>query len=347
MRGKVAVSSEGENSMDVSRLSVDELFQNSVIWDAHCGIDPQVPLDVSSLERIRKAGFTYVSTNVGYDVLPWHEAFPVIGAYRRWLGENSDGYIPVSNIGDVVAAKRDGKLAVSMDIEGVSALNGTTDLVEVYHRLGVRQMSFVYNKDNAGGGGCHGENTGLTRFGRNVIKEMNRVGMLVDGSHCSPKTAIEIAEVSSKPIIISHANSWVLHGHPRNIRDEQAIACANTGGVIGVTGIRIFLGNMGDNSTDLDRLVRNIDHLCELVGPQHVGIGSDFAEITTALESRFAKATDYWPPEHYPSGGDLGFVDIEVFPQLAAALSARGYSNKDISGILGANFMRVAAMNWE
>ncbi|PAP98604.1 dipeptidase (plasmid) [Mesorhizobium mediterraneum] len=334
--------------MDVSRLNIDDLFQNSIIWDAHCGIDPQVPLDVSSLERIRKAGFTYVSTNVGYDVLPWQQAFPVIGAYRRWLGENSDKYIPVSNVGDVLSAKRDGKLAVSMDIEGVSALNGTTDLVEVYHRLGVRQISFVYNKDNEGGGGCHGHNTGLTPFGRDVIREMNRVGMLVDGSHCSAKMSIDMAEASSKPIVITHANSRVLHDHPRNIWDEQAIACASTGGVIGVTGIRIYLAKAGDNkSSDLDLLVRHIDYLCQLVGPQHVGIGTDFAEITDALASRFEKAKDYWPPEHYPSGSDLGFIDIEEFPKLTAALSARGYSNEVVSGILGANFMRVAAMNWE
>lgn len=273
--------------MDVSRLSVDELFQNSIVWDAHCGMDPQVPIDVNSLERIRKAGFTYVSTNVGYDVLPWQETFPVIAGYRRFLSENTDKYTLVSSIADVLAAKRDGKLAVSMDIEGVSALNGTTDLVETYHRLGVRQISFVYNKDNAGGGGCHGENTGITHFGRAVIKEMNRVGMLIDGTHCGARMSIDMAETSSKPIIISHSNSRVLHDHPRNIWDEQAIACANTGGVIGITGIRLFLAKVGDSTSDLDLLVRNIDYYCELVGPEHVGIGTDFAEITKALETRF------------------------------------------------------------
>ncbi|RWD52283.1 MAG: membrane dipeptidase [Mesorhizobium sp.] len=333
--------------MDVTQLNVDELFQKSVVWDAHCGMDPQVPIDVNSLERIRKAGFTFVSTNAGYDVLPWHETFPVIAACRHFLKENTDKYVLVSSVADVLAAKRDGKLAVSMDIEGISALNGTTDLIETYHTLGVRQISFVYNKDNLGGGGCHGDNTGITPFGRDVVREMNRVGIIVDGTHCSPVTSIDLAETSSKPIVISHSNSRVLHDHPRNIWNEQALACANTGGVVGITGIRIFLTKAGDKTSDIDLLVRNIDHYCELIGPQHVGIGTDFAEITNALSTRFANATDYWPPEHYPAGADLGFVDIEVFPQLTAALSARGYSNKDISGILGGNFMRVAAANWE
>lgn len=333
--------------MDLTQFNVDELFQKSIVWDAHCGMDPQIPIDVNSLERIRKAGFTFVSTNVGYDVLPWHDTFPVIAGYRKFLSDNTDKYILVSSVADVLAAKREGKLAVSMDIEGVSALDNKIELVETYHRLGVRQISFVYNKDNAAGGGCHGANTGITPFGREVIREMNRIGLLVDGTHCSPRMSIDMAETSSKPIIISHSNSRALHDHPRNIWNEQAVACAHTGGVIGVTGIRIFLTNAGDNTSNIDLLVRNIDHYCELVGPQHVGIGTDFAEITAALSTRFASATDYWPPEHYPAGADLGFVDIEMFAQITAALSARGYSNKDISGILGGNFMRAAAANWE
>ncbi|RWD59520.1 MAG: membrane dipeptidase [Mesorhizobium sp.] len=338
---------KGVIAMDVTQFNVDELFQKSIVWDAHCGMDPQVPIDVNSLERIRKAGFTFVSTNVGYDVLPWHDTFPVIAGYRKFLSDNRDKYILVSSVADVLAAKREGKLAVSMDIEGVSALDGKIELVETYHRLGVRQISFVYNKDNAGGSGCHGSDSGITQFGREVVREMNRVGMLVDGTHCSPQMSIDMAETSSKPIVISHSNSRVLHDHPRNIWNEQAIACAHTGGVIGVTGIRLFLAKPGDSASNLDLLVRNIDHYCELVGPQHVGIGTDFSEITNALATRFENATDYWPLEHYQGAASLEFVDIEVFPQLTAALSAKGYSNNDISGILGGNFLRVAAANWE
>ncbi|MGO4560278.1 dipeptidase [Mesorhizobium sp. 2RAF21] len=333
--------------MDASKLNASELFNSCIVWDAHCGIDPQLPPDMSSLERIRKAGFTYVSTNVGYDVLPWHEAVPVIGALRRQLRENSDKYIMVSGVKDILAAKREGKLAISMDIEGISALDGSVEMVEVFYQLGVRQMSFVYNLDNLGGGGCHGTNTGLTSFGRDVIREMNRLGMIVDGSHCSAKTSIEMAEVSSKPFVISLSNSRVLHDHPRNIWDEQATACAAAGGVVGVTGVRLFLAKPDNKSPDLDLLVRNIDYYCELIGPEHVGIGTDFTEITSTMERRFENAKDYWPPEHYTTGSGLGFVDIDVYPRLATALSDRGYSNQDIIGILGGNFIRVAALNWE
>ena len=332
--------------MKNTETKADALFKESVVWDAHCGLDPQVPPKMNSLERIRKAGFTYVSTNVAYDVLPWEETFPVIGAYRRWIRENSDRFILVTGIGDVEAAKRDGKLAVSMDIEGVEALNGCVDLVEVYHRLGVRQISFAYNLDNKGGGGCHGDNVGLTAFGREVVEAMNDVGMLVDGSHCGARMAIDMAQASSKPMVISHANSRVLHDHPRNLWDEQIKACANTGGVIGVTGIRLFLTEQGDNASDLDLLVRHIDYISELVGPEHVGIGTDFCEVTHALESRWDGARDYWPEEHYPRAADIGFVDIEVFPELTGALLERGYSDEEVRGILGENFKRVAAANW-
>ena len=132
-------------------------------------------------------------------------------------------------------------MAVTFDLEGMNALDGSVDMVSLYYALGVRQMLVAYNRNNQAGGGCHDTDAGLTAFGRAVISEMNRVGMLIDCSHCSYRTSMEAMELSRAPVIFSHSNARALHDHERNIRDEQARACAATGGVIGIVGLDAFL----------------------------------------------------------------------------------------------------------
>ena len=134
-------------------------------------------------------------------------------------------------------------MAVAFDIEGAKALNDSIEMVRIYYELGVRQMLFAYNINNAAGGGCHDEDSGLTAFGRSVVSEMNDVGMMVDCSRCGYRTTLEIMENSRDPVVFSHSNARKLWDHERNICDEQAIRCANAGGVVGVNGISQFTGD--------------------------------------------------------------------------------------------------------
>ena len=129
------------------------------------------------------------------------------------------------------------------DIEGMGALNGAVSMVELYYRLGVRQMLIAYNLNNDAGGGCHDEDKGLTDFGRAVVREMNHVGMVLDCAHSGIKSGLEAMRLSTKPCIFSHANARALHDHERNIIDEQIKAVAATGGVVGVNGLNRFLGD--------------------------------------------------------------------------------------------------------
>jgi len=220
-------------------------------------------------------------------------------------------------------------------------------MVELYHALGVRQMLFAYNKNNLAGGGCHNGNEGLTDFGRAVIGEMNRLGMVVDLSHCAHRTTMEAMELSSAPCIFSHSNSRELWDHERNIRDDQVKACAATGGVVGIVGIGIFLG---DNDISTPTLADHIDHYVNLVGPQHVGIGLDYAfeneDEEAGLGSVLDAAPDYWPKAQY----DYPSVDCahprQIF-ELTEELLRRQYKEDDVVAILGGNFMRVAEAVWK
>ena len=176
------------------------LHRSSVVWDDHGGFAFSTATALGSLQRWRASGIDYLSINVGYDVTPWTLAVEAVSQYRHWIRAHDDALVQVKGVEDVRRAKREGKLAVSFDLEGMDALNGDVGMVDVYYRLGVLQMLFAYNRNNKAGGGCHDEDVGLTPFGREVMGEMNRVGMLVDCSHSGHRTTMEAMEASTAPV---------------------------------------------------------------------------------------------------------------------------------------------------
>ncbi|EUA93420.1 membrane dipeptidase family protein [Mycobacterium ulcerans str. Harvey] len=141
--------------------------------------------------------------------------------------------------------------------------------------LGVRTLLPTYNHANRAGSGClDTTDAGLTGWGRAIVAEMNGVGIVPDGSHCSTRTGLDMCEVSTGPVVYSHSCMRAVWDHPRNITDDQARACAATGGVIGITGVGIFLG---PNTPTLDAMTRRLEYAVDLVGIDHVGISSDFS----------------------------------------------------------------------
>ena len=327
---------------DVSERAA-ELHRSALVWDDHGGFGYSKASALEALERWRASGIDYLSINAGYDVMPWTKTLEATSQYRHWIRTHPDLFVQVGAVADVDRARREGKLAVAFDLEGMNALNGDIGMVDLYYRLGVRQMLFAYNRNNLAGGGCHDEDVGLTEFGREVIREMNRVGMVVDCSHCSYRTSMEAIETSQSPVIFSHANARELCDHERNIWDDQIKACAATGGVIGVTGVGIFLGPKGPT---VEHLVEHIDHMVALVGADHVGFGMDSVLHTHKAHQPFTRSREYWPERQYPDSG-TGYVPPEEAPRLTQALLDRGYGEKDIRGILGDNFRRVANAVWK
>lgn len=320
------------------------LHRDALVWDDHGGWAWSSADKLEHLERWRAAGIDYLSINAGYDVMPWELTLEATSKYRHWIRSHPEHYVLVETVDDIHSARAEGKLALTFDLEGMNALNGDVGMVDLYYRLGVRHMLFAYNRNNAAGGGCHDEDTGLTPFGKDVIREMNRVGMVVDCSHCSWRTSMEAMELSTAPVIYSHANARELCDHERNIRDDQIKACAATGGVIGVTGVGRFLG---PNGPTVEHLVEHIDHMVELVGPEHVGFGMDSVLHEHKINQPWpaGRSRVYWPEGQYPDSG-TGYVGPEAVPHMTQALMDRGYDEGAIRGILGENFLRVASQVW-
>lgn len=321
------------------------LYRSAIVWDAHACLPLEFNGDMSPLERHRKAGATFVSINVGMDFNPLGQVVRVIAGFRDWIAKNADRYLLAGSVSDVYRAKREGKLAVAFDLEGSAMLEDDLAMLRLYRDLGVKQIHLAYNLNNSIASGCHDADLGLTDLGRSVVREINRLGMLMDCSHSSRQTALEIMDISTKPVIFSHANVQALVDHRRNIDDDRILACAKTDGVIGVNGIGLFLGG----SIETSALIRHIDYLAERVGTRHIGLGIDYAFSSTNPKHSDlppGERSDKWWPRELGYGNKLGCIAPEALPDIASALSQRGYKDSDVIAILGGNFMRVAEATW-
>lgn len=331
-------------SPQVERAS--RLHADALIWDQHACLPLRADSSaVEMLDLYIRSGVDFVSVNVGFDAISALETLKVLSAFRQGVLQRPDRFQLVDTVEDVLAAKSSARLAVSFDLEGTEPLDGCLEMIETYYDLGVRTMLMAYNQNNRAGGGCHADtDVGLTEFGRAVVREMNRLGMLVDATHCSKRTSFDLFEVSTRPVIFSHSVPSRVKRHPRNIDDDQMRGCAASGGVIGINGVGIFLG---DNDIKTESLVRAIDAAVEVVGPRHVGLGLDYVFDQEELNAYLNENRDTFP---------AGFGYREFFPHLFASpaqlveitdgLLDRGYSDDDVRVIMGGNFLRVASEVW-
>lgn len=316
------------------------IHDRALVWDTHACFPLKPNSDLNELKRYRDSGVNFVSLNIGMDMDSFENVIQVLARFRNHTASHPENYVLALTVQDILKAKETGRLAIAFDLEGSDPLLGNINLVSFYYDLGVRQMLLAYNKDNRASGGCMEGDIGLTDFGREVIHEMNRVGMVVDVSHMGHRATMEAFETSTQPVIFSHSNPKGLREHARNISDDQIKACAKTGGVVGINGIEDFLGG-----TSSELIVENIEYVMNLVGPEHVGIGLDYVVDKQELIEYIEGNPDVFPPEKF--NDYLSFVEPEQFPEFTELLYQKGYSEQIISGILGGNFLRVAENVWK
>jgi membrane dipeptidase len=321
------------------------MISGHLVWDNH-GCMPLRLLDESflpQLQRYRNAGVDVAMINVGYGEQGIEEHLRALAQFRRWVSLRPLDYVLIDTVDDIALARASRRLAVGFDIEGANAIGDQPSLVQLYYELGVRWMLMAYNRNNRVGGGCHDEDEGLTAFGREVLDEMARVGMVACCSHTGLKTTLDVMAYSQNPVIFSHANPRAVHNHPRNITDEAIRACAHTDGVVCINGIGIFLGD-NDNSTDA--FVRHLDYIVQAVGVRHAGIGLDYVFDVEEMNQTFSDVTQTFPPGMGYQPG-IQFVEPERIPAIAERLLHLGYSDSDLGLVLGGNLLRVAKTVWK
>jgi membrane dipeptidase len=282
-------------------------------------------------------------------------------AMQTLLDAHPDQIELATTAADVERIAGAGRIAAVLTLEGGHQIADDLAVLRVYHRLGLRSMTLTHfrNNDWADASTDHPQHNGLTDFGRQVVREMNRIGMIVDISHVSDKTFYDTLAVTTKPVIASHSSCRALSDVPRNMSDDMIRALARNGGVVGINFGACFLNardaealrrrigeavatepalvgraldefaaadyvkeysQMKPASATLQDAVEHIDHAVKLAGVDHVGIGSDFDGINSV---------------------PAGLEDVSKMPDLTAALLKRGYSEIDVRKILGGNFLRV------
>ncbi|HYC06091.1 MAG TPA: dipeptidase [Azospirillaceae bacterium] len=322
------------------------LYGDALVWDMtmpHEGTGVRPALKAGALDRLVACGYGCVSLSVCGDLSPLEEVVRVLARERAYLRRHADKYALVGTADEVLAARRAGKLAVFFQFQGTDPLGREPGMVEAYYQLGVRMMLLAYNQKNAVGDGCY-ERTdgGLSRYGQTIIREMERVGMLLDLSHTGYRTTLDALEMATRPVVFSHSNAHAVRPHPRNIRDDQIRGCARTGGVIGINGVSSFLTPENDCSTTF--ILRHIDHVAQLVGPAHVGIGLDWLVDPDSALDLFAAHPDTWPEEDFEDPDR--YAAPEQMLEIAEGLLALGYADDDVRGILGGNWLRVCREVW-
>ena len=304
--------------------------------------------DRESLLELKRGDIGCVTVTCGF----WEgtvESLDSLGKWRDLVGENDDLASIATSRAEIDAIIAGGRTALIMGFQNSNLLEGRIRFVELFAELGVRVLQLTYNNQNELAGSCYeAEDSGLARFGREVIHEMNRAGILVDLSHVGNRSTLDAIKHSRKPVAITHANADSLFPHKRNKTDDVIRALADNGGVIGCAAYRNITGDYFCRT--VDNWVEMVARTIEIAGIDHVAIGTDrshnheAADYDWMRKGRWTRGVDYGagsaarpgkvaPPDWFGSFADLKLI--------APAMQRAGFSAADIDKVTYGNWLRV------
>ncbi|MBZ0129656.1 MAG: dipeptidase [Rhodobacteraceae bacterium] len=303
--------------------------------------------------QMRDGGLDAVHVTIAY-----HENFREtvlnVEAWNRWFQRFPDLIFQGRQASDIALAQASGRTAIFFGFQNPSPIEDDIGLVEVWHALGARFMQLTYNNQSLLATGCYeADDSGITRMGREVIAEMNRVGMVIDMSHSAERSTLEAMEVSARPIAITHANPAFWHPALRNKSDHVLRALGQSGGMLGFSMYPHHLKN-GPDCT-IDDFAEMIARTAEMIGAEHLGIGSDLCQdqpdsvVEWMRNGRWTRTRDYGEGSANAAGfpDQPGwFRDNRDFGGLAAALARAGFSDAETGGIMGGNWARFYAQSF-
>jgi membrane dipeptidase len=361
------VASSGSSASLVVSERAARVYRDAIVIDTHNdlpskmiddGYNPDVrhtpgfgkDQGETDLPRLIESGITAVFLSAYVDPEKWTFRTPdqswsqvrvYLDSIHAFTRRHPDRLVFATTAAQIRQAKRDGRIAMLIGVEGGHAIENSIEHLRELHARGVRYMTLTWNNGTEWAGAAAGLNGtrsgGLTERGREIVREMNRLGMLVDISHVSDSTFYDAVAASSMPVIASHSSARAINGHRRNMSDDQLRAVARNGGVVNVNFYSAFIDpaflakseSLAGNAAAIQALPRptlailldHFDHIIKVAGIDHVGLGSDFDGVGGLL----------------PQGMD----DVTRMPLIAQGLLDRGYSEADVRKVLGGNMLRV------
>jgi membrane dipeptidase len=295
--------------------------------------------DRDLLEELRAGGIGAVHATIVY----WEDArqtLTLLADWNRRFRDHGDLIRPARSGEDIRAARKEGRIAFVLGAQNCTPIEQDLGLVELFRSLGLMIMQLTYNNQSPLGAGCYETvDSGLTRFGREVVREMNRTGMIVDLSHSGERTTLETIAFSQRPVCISHANPNFFHQNVRNKSDKVLRALAESGGMLGFS---LYPLHIGGSACTLQSFTEMVARTAELMGVERIGIGSDTVRgwpdsvLDWMRSGRWTYSTGKpsWPEwqSWYRTPADFG--------NLTEGLLARGFSGQDVTSIMGGNWLR-------
>jgi membrane dipeptidase len=250
---------------------------------------------------------------------PLRTALEMIDTFYRECEINRGSIRPVTTYDEIIKTVKEGRVAAMLSIEGADVIEGRLSMLKVFHRLGVRIVGLVHSLRNLLADGVTDARTGggLSELGAQAVEELDQLGILIDVSHLSDAGFWDLMDLAKGPVIASHSNSRAVCDHPRNLTDEMIQALADRDGVMGMNFAPFFVH---PTRPSVETLVDHIDHIVGLVGPDHIGLGSDFDGIPST---------------------PAGLEDVARMPNITAELVLRGYQDEEVRKILGENHLRL------
>jgi microsomal dipeptidase-like Zn-dependent dipeptidase len=307
----------------------------------YCNWSPEI------FRQMREGGVTAVHVTICYHE-NFRETVANIAAWNRRFEEHRDRLLHARSGADVRQAQAEGRTAIIFGLQNCSPIEDDIGLVEICHQLGIRFMQLTYNNQSLLASGCYeSEDSGITRMGREVIREMNRVGLVIDMSHSGERSTLEAIDISARPITVTHANPSFWHPGRRNKSNAvlKALTARN-----GMLGFSLYPHHLKDGShCRMEDFCAMVARTAEMVGADHLGIGSDLCQnqpdsvVTWMRNGRWTRTLDFGEGSAAAAGfppQPPWFRDNRDFHKIAEGLRAVGFSGTEVDGIMGANWLR-------
>ena len=328
---------------DISSSDSRDFYDRSMVIDALCfGRD----WDEAAFVGLREAGYSGIVESL--DRTDLQTVIDELVKWRARVSDHSDKLLLALTAADFEHAWKSGRTAILMNFQDATMLEGDADNVDALHALGMRSFQLTYNYRNLLGDGClERTNAGLSEFGLEVVDRMNRLGVMIDLSHCGPQTTLDGIEFSAKPVAMTHTMCAGVREHPRAKSDAAIRACAEKGGVTGIAALGYFIGPDPGGETTIEHYADHIEHAVAVAGHEHVALSTDFPpqgiEPWATREEWYEPRLEIFKPSYEvrwpPWIPELDSTDR--FRNLLRVLERRGWSEAHLEMLLGRNWYRL------